>query len=441
MKRLLTVALGFLVYVGLWGQTAFEEIAAQPTKAGGIYHMYPESGFSVPAAPPKGFKPFYISHYGRHGARFNSSNSMYDRFDQMMQKAHDDNALTEKGEDFYRRYHAQYPYCINRGGDLTEKGANQHRGIAKRMFTNYPSVFKGSGKIDARSTNVPRCILSMDYFCDQLKRLNPKLEIEKTVTHDDMAFLNPHSLVNPSVTPTDEGYNNKYAYWQDNYKAMCRENTNPEAFFSRLFKDWNYVKNFTDDPMKLEIDFYYLACSNQCLDYEESYWDLFTQEEINLLWEADSYRFFCSKGPDDIQGGRQWAFCKTLAEDFVKGAEKDIEEGRCARLRFGHDIAIMSFMTLMNIDGWSTPAPTPHDAKDLWQDYNVQMGANIQFVFYKNRKGDIIVRFMNNEKDVLFPIESAIAPYYDWAALKAYMEERIAVAEKIIATTQAPPKK
>ncbi|MBQ3846512.1 MAG: hypothetical protein II761_03005, partial [Bacteroidales bacterium] len=193
--------------------------------------------------------------------------------------------------------------------------------------------------------------------------------------------------------------------------------------------------------MKLEIDFYYLACSNQCLDYEESYWDLFTQEEINLLWEADSYRFFCSKGPDDIQGGRQWAFCKTLAEDFVKGAEKDIEEGRCARLRFGHDIAIMSFMTLMNIDGWSTPAPTPHDAKDLWQDYNVQMGANIQFVFYKNRKGDIIVRFMNNEEDVLFPIESAIAPYYDWAALKAYMEERIAVAEKIIATTQAPPKK
>ena len=208
-----------------------------------------------------------------------------------------------------------------------------------------------------------------------------------------------------------------------------------------LFKDWNYVKNFTDDPMKLEIDFYYLACSNQCLDYEESYWDLFTQEEINLLWEADSYRFFCSKGPDDIQGGRQWAFCKTLAEDFVKGAEKDIEEGRCARLRFGHDIAIMSFMTLMNIDGWSTPAPTPHDAKDLWQDYNVQMGANIQFVFYKNRKGDIIVRFMNNEEDVLFPIESAIAPYYDWASLKAYMEERIAVAEKIIATTQAPPKK
>ena len=55
MKRLLTVALGFLVSVGLWGQTAFEEIAAQPTKAGGIYHMYPESGFSVPAAPPKGF--------------------------------------------------------------------------------------------------------------------------------------------------------------------------------------------------------------------------------------------------------------------------------------------------------------------------------------------------------------------------------------------------
>ena len=116
-------------------------------------------------------------------------------------------------------------------------------------------------------------------------------------------------------------------------------------------------------------------------------------------------------------------------------------EGRCARLRFGHDIAIMSFMTLMNIDGWSTPAPTPHEAKDLWQDYNVPMGANIQFIFYKNRSGNVIVRFMNNEKDILFPIESSIAPYYDWKALKTYMEKRIAIARNIIATTQAPPKK
>ena len=55
--------------LGLWGataQTAREQIAAMPERAGGIYHSYEYlPGPAVPA--PKGYVPFYISHYGRHG--------------------------------------------------------------------------------------------------------------------------------------------------------------------------------------------------------------------------------------------------------------------------------------------------------------------------------------------------------------------------------------
>lgn len=441
IKRIFTLVISVLLSAGLWAQTAFEQIAADPLKAGGIYNMYPESGFSKPVDPPKGYKPFYISHYGRHGARFNSSNSGYKKILTIFSKAHDDGALTEKGEDFYRRYAAQFPYCENRGGDLTEKGAQQHRGIARRMFRNYPEVFRGAAHIDARSTVVPRCVLSMDAFCDELKILNPALEIDRSASSSDMGFLNPHSIYNPDVRETDEGYNNKSAYWQPSYKKMLRENTDPDVFFARLFKDPNYVRKF-GSATDFEVTLYYLACSNQCLDYEESYWDLFTFDEKCLLWEADSYRFFCSKGPDDIQGGRQWAFCKTFAENVIDRAEEDIASGKVsARLRFGHDITIMSFMTLMNIDGWSTPAPSPHDAKDLWQDYNVPMAANLQFVFYRNSSGDILVRMMNNEKDFLLPIPSRTAPYYSWDDFRSYFRERIALAENIISTTVAPPKK
>ena len=191
----------------------------------------------------------------------------------------------------------------------------------------------------------------------------------------------------------------------------------------------------------MEILLYYIACSCNCMDEDYSFWDMFTHEERCLLWEADSYRFFCSKGPDDMQGGRQWAFVWTLAQDILDGYDEDMAEGRSARLRFGHDIAIMSLMTLLDIDGWSTPAPTPHAAKDLWQDYRVPMGSNVQFIFYRNRKGHVLVRFMDDEQDVRFPIPSATAPYYDWTDLRAFIEQRIALARHIIATTQAPPKR
>ena len=443
MKRVtrfvLAVLSAALLALPSFAQKPFDEIAANPMKAGGIYNMYDENpGGYAPA--PKGFKPFYISHYGRHGARHLSSNSDYRKIRDILVKAREDDALTEKGKDLAERYLAMFPLVDGRGGDLTEAGARQHRGIADRMVRNYPRVFKGKRTVDARSTDVPRCIISMDNFCDQLKKNNPKLRIEKTVRKADMAFLNPHSKYNPDVTATDEGYNNKYAYWQPAYKKMCVENTDPQTFFSRLFKDWKYVEQF-GNPTDLEILFYYLCCGTQCAENGYDFWDLFTFEEKCLLWETDSYRFFCSKGPDDIQGGRQWAFCWTLAQNIIDGYEQDLAEGRAARLRFGHDIAIMSFMTLMDIEGWSTPAPTPHAAKDLWQDYNVPMGANIQFIFYRNRKGRVLVRFMNNEQDVLFPIPSDMAPYYDWNDLRAYMESRIAVARRIIATTQAPPKK
>ena len=438
MKRFLTLAAAALLCVAAFAQKAFDEIAADSTKAGGIYYMYNENPGPY-AKAPRGYKPFYISHYGRHGARYLSSESNYGKVFKLFSAALADGALTPEGEKFARRYLEMYPLVDGRAGDLTEAGARQHRGIAERMIRNYPAVFRGSRTVDARSTVVPRCIISMDNFCDQLKIINPKLRIEKTASEADMGFLNPHSLFNPDVTATDEGYNNKYAYWQPAYKAMCRENADPDIFFGRLFKDVKYVERF-GKPVDLEIVLYYIACSCNCTENGYGFWDMFTHEERCLLWEADSYRFFCSKGPDDIQGGRQWAFCWTFAQDILDGFDRDMAEGRAARLRFGHDITIMSFMALMDIPGWSTPAPSPHDAKDLWQDYRVPMGANIQFIFYRNRRGHILVRFMDDEQDVNFPIPSETAPYYDWTALRAYMEQRIALARHIIATTQAPPK-
>ena len=50
-------------------QWAKEDVLADPTRWGGTFGMYPE-GQPLPPRPPKGYKPFYISHMGRHGARF-----------------------------------------------------------------------------------------------------------------------------------------------------------------------------------------------------------------------------------------------------------------------------------------------------------------------------------------------------------------------------------
>jgi NDP-sugar pyrophosphorylase family protein len=49
-------------------------------------------------------------------------------------------------------------------GDLTELGGLQHKQISQRMFKNNPQAFGNNAIVTAKSTVVPRCIISMAYL-------------------------------------------------------------------------------------------------------------------------------------------------------------------------------------------------------------------------------------------------------------------------------------
>ena len=65
-RRLFLPLVVLLLAATAGAQSAYDEIKADIDKAGGVYFMYP---FDTPSATPapKGYEPFYISHYGRHG--------------------------------------------------------------------------------------------------------------------------------------------------------------------------------------------------------------------------------------------------------------------------------------------------------------------------------------------------------------------------------------
>ena len=49
---------------------------AQYEKMGGVYYAYPATKTTL-ADAPEGYEPFYISHYGRHGSRWLTSDNRY----------------------------------------------------------------------------------------------------------------------------------------------------------------------------------------------------------------------------------------------------------------------------------------------------------------------------------------------------------------------------
>ena len=120
-----------------------EEIIQSPEKMGSIYYAYPTpNGIQTPV--PEGYSPFYISHYGRHGSRWMTSDERYLEVIRVFDTFHNKSGLTDLGEDVRLRLQKVWENARGRGGNLTPLGERQHKAIAKRLYQQYPHIFRDS---------------------------------------------------------------------------------------------------------------------------------------------------------------------------------------------------------------------------------------------------------------------------------------------------------
>ena len=89
----------FTVHYSLFtsSQTVMDLIREKPQYASCNYNTYPDTINTVLTPAPAGKKPFYMSHYGRHGSRYISSRTGYDTPYDMMNHADSVDELTPTG--------------------------------------------------------------------------------------------------------------------------------------------------------------------------------------------------------------------------------------------------------------------------------------------------------------------------------------------------------
>ena len=175
MKRLIfIIALAFST--SAMAQSIREQIAANPNLAGGIYTAYMVTEQKAVDAP-KGYKPFYISHYGRHGSRYQTAQEKYDQPAVLLEQAYKDGKLTELGISLMHRVRTIADDAHMRAGDLSPRGEREHRGIAERMATLYPEVFskRNGNHITCFSSPSVRSVISMAAFTERLKEIHPHI--------------------------------------------------------------------------------------------------------------------------------------------------------------------------------------------------------------------------------------------------------------------------
>ena len=419
-NRIKTVAFLLATFcLSVNAQTTFEEISADLNKAGGVYLAYPKVvAMQTPA--PKGYKPYYVSHYGRHGSRYLLGDRDYNWIIKLMEKAETVNGLTPLGHDVLKRLNLVWEEAQGRAGDLTPLGVRQHQGIAERMSKNFPEVFRGQRNVSARSTVVYRCAMSMVAFGDRLKQLNPQLDMSYEMSEKYMSYLNYHSARSNAFTHGKKGP------WVEEYRKFEEAQVHPDRLVSTLFSNADFIRCEVN-PSELMWGLYWIAVDMQDMETPVSFFDLFTAKEMFDLWQCVNYRFYMGNANPLASNGIVMANAKSLVENILESADAAIKDRSiAATLRFGHDGNVIPLLALLQIENFDVAVAGPTEVYKHWCDFKATpMASNIQIVFFENKAGDILVKFMHNENEVHVPVKTDQWPFYHWNDVKDYYQKRL----------------
>ncbi|MDO4195230.1 MAG: histidine-type phosphatase [Prevotellaceae bacterium] len=431
MKRtVLILALSLSAYC-LWAQSSREDIKKNVSLSGSNYLAYPAPLKALTPAP-KGEKPFYISHYGRHGSRFLIDPNDYDAPILTFKRANEKGKLTELGQQTMAKIEKMKVESNKRLGELTELGAVQHQQIASRMYHRFPEVFKGDVHVDAKSTVVIRCILSMTNELMELTALNPRLQITHDASEHDMYYMN----FNDKLTFKNRKNEDTKAF-NENYE---NSNIHPERLMETLFNDAEYVKLYVNErQLMYQLFDLATAVQNSEVRHELSLFELFNEEEIYLNWQRKNIGWFQEYGSNALNGGTQPFSQRNLLKMIIHEADSCMQfERPGATLRFGHETMVLPLTCLLDLNGYGKTMTPDKLEENHWFNYRIfPMGANIQFIFYRKNPSDkdILVKVLLNEEEATLPLTAVSGPYYRWSEVKDYYLNKISNYEETLKET------
>ena len=409
-KALILAALACLAAFSVRAQQpdAIAQLRLHPEYLDGTDYLCPTDAVALTPAPA-GYEAFYVSHYGRHGARYAWQSDMYTKLNDVFLRAYQRNNLTEYGEDFKGRVDQILPSVWYRVGDLSRKGFRQQEDLAARMYANNPEVFTSDAAVRSWTSTSTRCVMTMSAFCLGLKAQNPRLDIFENFGKYYLPAILPMDSGNPfrqsQVTRTPVPFDEKWAQYIErtiDYKAIL----------SRLFKDPDRTLP-ADEQWDFVSYLYFFANGMSSLDTDLDFRDLFTPEERVALWKIDDFQFWAEAWPTHLG-------YLPIVDDILAKAQERIDKGeKGADLRFGHDYTFLPLLMCLGVNGYDHEIQNPDDIPTWCRLQDVPMGANLHLVFYRSAQSPkVLFKVLLNGKEARLPIPAENGPYYDWETFK-----------------------
>lgn len=382
------------------------------------------------SAPPAGFEAVMVQHVARHGSRGLSSPDDDDLMWQLWQQAHQEGALTERGEALgpvlqeVLAVHQVLGY-----GQLSRLGEIEHEQMAERLLQRHPDLFEQAAneqrRIRVSHSGRSRAADSGEAFIRGLVSNNPKLQ-----PLIDEAYAHPPTLYFHKAEGS-EGYDD----YRDNdprlIAAMQQIENDPRT---REVARNIMLQLFADDFVERLVSGHYQFIAaddesdqiNDELDATMALYGLYSIG-INLTEEADLQleRFideehaawlayvddadsFYGRGPGFIGDDITYRAADTLVDTMLSEIESLAtgDASYAASVRFTHAQVLMPLATWFQFEN-ATQAVTADELytydNNPWRGGELApMGSNVQWDVYSNSE-EFLVRMLHNEREVSFP--------------------------------------
>ena len=420
MRRFFFVLFFVLGSINAVAQVTLEDVRRDPNVSANRYRAYPAQERSTISKAPRGYKPFYAYYIGRHGSRFLDGKTSYTHILEVFETADAADALTPKGKDVLRRLRVIAADAAGRYGYLTRTGQRQLYGISERMYENFPEIFAKDGlKIEAISTNVRRVIGTMEAYCERMKQLNPSASITMTPGSPIYGEWGSDTPGEKDVWDADTPFGRRYRQIKEEY-------TKPDRLMGVLFTNPSYPDSIGVKRSVIQDELFSIASIAQSVDLEfldYNLYDIFTPEELYELSVIRNYEVYVKYGSSPETAPVKNHMIHKPMELMIERAEGAWKDGSSdVFMVFCHDGNVGPYAAALKIPwAYSDTVVDPKEVSDVYSSGTaVSMACNLQFIFYRNRKGKVLVKVLLNEREAVLPIGVNGTPYNDWETFKSF---------------------
>lgn len=403
-----------------------------PARYDGTMSPYNFEAVAEAPAVPDSLRPFFINYVGRHGARFLSSESKVTAVRKALYEAHKRGSLTRTGQRFLLLLDKVSEVTSGRWGALNETGESEQRRLAEEMMRMWPEVMQ-SGKVQARSTFVPRVVMSMYTFCHTLAADSDSLEIYTDEGKQNNDLLRYFDTDTAYVSYLDNGA------WKKGYAQYLAANAPYEPALRLTGRNSGMD---TVSLRRLSMDIYGVLQSLRAAGLEPPTTEWMTRDEYRKCWEVSNLKHYLQRVANrysDIAAVAAMPLLRELchtADSVIAEVKRGERQTLKANLLFGHAETLMPLLSLMGLPGCDpcyenclhslSVSKDFADLSTLWNDRLVSpLAANLEMVYFLSPTNNVYVLLRLNGRNI--PPKEGLPLINPWDTLKRHFHYRFAV--------------